>query len=425
MSKEQISVWQLQPGLYIELPLKWHEHPFLRGRFLIQDAGQLEIIRGLNLEMVWFFPDKSTAAPLTKMDASADTAAESDQATAQTAAAWKTKQQRTDVLRQRRERVRQVEKEYEAVAAMVKDCMFKMRNHPVQAMHESGALIKQLADSLDADESSLLHLMNPSADDDDMYYHALNVSILSMLVGKSLKLPRALLEILGSGGLFHDIGKIKVPHAIVRNTGKLNPAETRFLEMHTKYGAELIEKYGKQAPEVVQIAAQHHERQDGSGFPAKLRGKEIAIPARIVALVNEYDNLCNHLDPEKSVTPYEALSTLFSKMAGKFDKGIIQHLVRLLGVYPPGTIVQLSDGGIGMVITVNANELLWPSILMYDPEIPKQDAVIFDLSEDRTTKIVGSLRPRQLEKDVYKYLSPRERVSYFYKQMDKKTPTGG
>lgn len=414
MSKTSVSIHQLQCGMYIELPLKWDEHPFLRGKFLIKDAKQLSMIKELGLETLWYYPDKSSAEPLPEPVAPPQPAPQSEAVTQ----AWAAKQEQLQKLKKRRAEIHQVEKQYEVVAAKVKDSIFKMKNHPVQAMHESGELVSALVDSLLSDESALLHLMSPDKLDEGLYYHALNVSILAMLIGKALKLPRPLLEALGAGGLMHDIGKIRVPSNILRKTDKLTKAEENIFNLHGKYGAELIKKYGKQAPEVAIIAEQHHEMMDGSGYPAGLKGKEIAIPARIVAIVNTYDNLCNHPDIAKSLTPHEALSLLFSKLAEKYDKTIIQHLVRLLGIYPPGTVVELSDGGIGMVITINAKELLWPSILLYDEEIPRHDAVIVDLSEDKTLNIVKSLRPVQLTQAVYTYLSPRERVSYFYKQID-------
>lgn len=414
MTKASISVQQLQCGMYIELPLRWDEHPFLRSRFLIKDTKQLDMIKGLGLKTLWYYPDKSSAEPLPETTAPQEPSPQSNEVTQ----AWAAKQEQLQKLKQRRAEIHLVEKQYEVVAAKVKDSIFKMKNHPVQAMHESGELVSTLVDSLLSDGSALLHLMNPDSLDEGLYYHALNVSILAMLIGKALNLPRPMIEALGSGGLLHDIGKIKVQSNILRKTDKLTKAEENIFNLHGKYGAELIRKYGKQAPEVAIIAEQHHEMMDGSGYPSGLKNKEIAIPARIVAIVNTYDNLCNNPDLTKSLTPHESLSLMFSKLAVKYDKTIIQHLVRLLGIYPPGTVVELSDGSIGMVISINAKELLWPSILLYDEEIPRNEAVIVDLSEDKTLNIVKSLRPVQLSPEVYKYLSPRERVTYFYKQID-------
>lgn len=421
MSKQSISIDQVQCGLYIELPLKWHEHPFLRGRFLLKDSKQLATLKGLGLKTLWYYPDKSQSEPLSDPPPSASLAVETEQIESSISQAWEVKQERLKKLQQRRSEINKVEKQYQEMVGQVKNSMYRMKNHPVQAMHESTALVGVLIDSMLSDEGAVLHLMGSGKLDEGLYYHALNVSVLAMLLGKSMNLPRPMLEVLGSGGLLHDIGKIKVPPQILRKTENLTKAEENFFQLHTKYGAELIRKYGELPPEVALIAEQHHEWLDGGGYPAGLKGKEIAVPARIVSIVNTYDNLCNHLNPELSLTPHESLALLFSKLGGHFDKTLLQHLVRLLGIYPPGTVVELSDGNVGMVISINSKELLWPSVLLYDEDIPKREAVIVDMAEDKTLTIVKSLRPRQLTEAVYTYLSPRERVSYFFKQLDKDT----
>lgn len=115
------------------------------------------------------------------------------------------------------------------------------------------------------------------------------------------------------------------------------------------------------------------------------------------------------------MTPHEALSLMFAKMPGKFEKAILQRLVKLLGIYPPGTVVQLSDGVLGMVLSLNQAELLRPSVMIYDPDIPKSEAVILDLNEEKDLSIKRSIRPAKLPAAVYAYLSPRERVNYFFK----------
>lgn len=418
MSRLLISVDRVQVGLYIELPLKWHEHPFLMGKFLIKDNKQLSTLRSLPLKEVWYYPDKSPAKPLETGVAPVVAEPTQEEVRESATSAWAEKKGRLDRLNRAREEISKVEKQYAAVVNEVKDSMYKMKNHPVQAMHESTDLVSKLVESILSDDGALLHLMSPDDLDTGLYYHSLNVSVLSMLLAKSLKLSREQIEVIGCGALLHDIGKIKVPSQILMKTEGLTKAEDSFLQLHTRYGADLIRKYGKLPPDVALIAEQHHEVIDGSGFPGGLKDKQIGMAARIVATVNAYDNLCNHPDIKKSLTPHEALSLMFSKMVHRYDKTVLQCLVRLLGVYPPGTVVELSDGTLGMVMSINQKELLWPSVLLYDPQIPRDEAVIIDLAEDKALTITKSLRPRALKPEVYSYLSPRERVSYFFKQKE-------
>jgi hypothetical protein len=105
---------------------------------------------------------------------------------------------------------------------------------------------------------------------------------------------------------------------------------------------------------------------------------------------------------------------MFSKQVAKFDKSTLQTLVKLLGIYPPGTVVQLSDDSAGIVISLNRRELLKPGVLIYSADIPKDEAVIINLTQHPDLTIRKSLRPAQLSKEMFEYLNPRERVSYFF-----------
>jgi len=167
-------------------------------------------------------------------------------------------------------------------------------------------------------------------------------------------------------------------------------------------------------PTLLILIDQQHVFLDGSGYPADIDPAKIHPLSKILATVNYYDELCNHNDPRQSLTPHEALSLMFSKQAAKFDKPTLQALVKMLGIYPPGTAVQLSDDSTGIVIYLNRKELLKPGVLIYSAEIPKEEAVIVDLTEQNELTVRKSLRPAQLSKEMFDYLNPRERISYFF-----------
>ena len=145
------------------------------------------------------------------------------------------------------------------------------------------------------------------------------------------------------------------------------------------------------------------------------------MPARIVGLINAYDNLCNPQDLSKALTPYEALSQLFAKQRDKFDQNLLRTLIRVLGVYPPGTVVRLSDQRLGLVVSVNTREAMKPAVLLYDPDIPAEAALILDLAAEPALKIAEGIKPGLLPQEVFHYLNPRQRVTYAF---DKKPGAG-
>jgi hypothetical protein len=111
---------------------------------------------------------------------------------------------------------------------------------------------------------------------------------------------------------------------------------------------------------------------------------------------------------------------MFAKLRGKFDSKILQVFVRCLGVYPPGTIVQLSNGVIGMVATINTAKPMKPMIVTYDADIPKEEAILVDMENETDVNIAKAIRPAQLPREIYNYLSPRKQVSYYF---DASSPT--
>ena len=124
-----------------------------------------------------------------------------------------------------------------------------------------------------------------------------------------------------------------------------------------------------------------------------------------------------HLLPEaleQGLTPHEALSTMFAKLRAKFDPRLLQVFVRCLGVYPPGTIVQLSNGVIGMVATINTARPMKPMVVVYDAQIPKEEAILVNMDGEVDVNIAKAIRPSQLPREIYTYLSPRKQVSYYF-----------
>jgi hypothetical protein len=140
----------------------------------------------------------------------------------------------------------------------------------------------------------------------------------------------------------------------------------------------------------------------------------MSLPARIVALVNRYDNLCNAASPAQSITPHEALSRLFAQCRSKFDETLLSGFIKMMGIYPPGSVVQLSDDRFAMVMTVNAAHPLKPRVLVYDPAVASEDAIHLDLEKLPQLGIRRSLKPVQLPARAVDYLKPRQRISYFF-----------
>lgn len=408
----RVAVDRLRPGVYVHLELKWLDHPFSFNSFKIRDQKQLDILLSLGLRDVVYVPEKSDVEPLPPDEhpAPMDTPSpvpEVDQL------ALIEKKRRIARVSKEREAIQRCEKKFVGAISSVKNLMRNLLARPEESIQAADVLIKEMVESMLADHNIAVHLMNDKIAGEDVYYHSLNVAVLAMMLGREFGLPAEEIGSLGMGALFHDVGKSRIPDTVLLKTEPLNHAERALFRLHCHMGEEIAEQLGL-APGAIAIIAQHHETMNGKGYPRGLQGDEISRQARIVAIVNAYDNHCNRINPNDSLTPHEALALMFSREREHYDHGLLKLFIKCMGVYPPGSIVQLSNEAVGMVVSINAEQALRPSVLIYDPSVPKEEAIIYDLSDDPDIKIVECIRPNVLLREIYDYLSPRKRMTYYF-----------
>ncbi|HCG6122194.1 HD-GYP domain-containing protein [Vibrio parahaemolyticus] len=413
MAAIKLTVDRIQPGLHIRLPLKWNDHPFLLNSFKIKDQEQIEMIRHLGVKFVYFNPEQSDAAPLPVNQIQTDSTTSNESLDLETQKLWLEKQKRIEKLSAYRRRVIQCEKEFERSLARMRSVMTKIRNRPTAAVDEAQLLIEDIVEKLMCDDNVTLHLMNGKNEFEDIYFHSLNVAVIAMMIGRAKGYSAKQLKELSFAALFHDMGKIKIPTAILRKQVPLTEPETNYLKLHTKYGLDLanqIEGFPEPAKTVI---AQHHELRDGSGYPEGLKGDEIDELAQIVIVANAFDNLCHTPIASEQKIPYTALSHLYKNCKHLYKEENLNILIKFMGVFPPGTVVQLSNNMVGLVISVNASNLLFPNVLVYDPSVPRTQAPIIELAS-KDLRIVNAIHPSKLPDKIKEYLNPRSRISYFF-----------
>ena len=443
-----VSVDQLRIGLYVHIDLKWFEHPFAFNNFKIKDEEQIQVIRSLGLKKVRYDPARSDAKPQpvagktaqgrsVPAPATQGQSPQKEEAEAETESAEKTAQAQAEdgqdapkpVLKEhpalaakraliekikiQREAAARIEHAFVDTARTIHNVEKNLLTNPKETVEQASQLVGQIADSILTAPDLAIHVMGDKIGSEELYFHSLNVTMLSLMMARDIKLPQEIVQALGMGALFHDVGLREIPDKILMKTEPLTHAERNYYELHCVYGVEIGKKLSfSQA--TLAIIHEHHEFNDGSGYPQKLGGEAINLLARIVAIANFYDELCNTQDITKALTPHEALATMFAKLRTKFDPKLLQVFVRCLGVYPPGTIVQLSNGVIGMVATINTARPMKPTVVVYDAEIPKEEAILVDMESEVDVNIVKAIRPAQLPREIYNYLSPRKQVSYYF-----------
>ena len=414
-----IDVSQLTVGMFIHLDLGWMSHPFPLSSFKIASADQLLILRRLGLRQVRWSPAQSDLglnsqhgeldpAPAAEASAAAQTDVQTPAPTPEELA----REAHRRALAAQREAMRLCEAQYGEAAAGFRSVMDQVQGNPQLARTQAEGLTAALLDKMLVEGDLNMRLLNEAAGDRNTA-HALNVCIIALLLGRAFGLGRDEMMDLGVGALLHDVGKLEIAARLRHRDESFTSAENQAYQQHVAKGVAIGQAMGL-APAPLLVIAQHHEHADGSGFPQRINMDRMSTGARIVALVNRFDGLCNPLISSKAMTPHEALSLMFAQGRNRFDATMLNAFIRMMGVYPPGSTVQLTDDRYALVVSVNSARPLKPRVMVHDIKVPKEEALVLNLEEMPDLGIRRSLKPQFLPRPALDYLSPRARIAYFF-----------
>lgn len=408
-----IPVSDLQLGHFVLLDLGWMDHPFPRSSFRITSERQIETIRALGLTRVRIDPERSDL-PLSEATPSASAAPPALAQTGAETPADTAARQRAQALAEQRRALQRCERQYHEGARRYRSLLDDMERDPAAAGQQAQALVGTMLSEIQGHGESAIRLLS-DVQGERAAQHAMNVTVLALLLGRALGMDDDELQTLGLAAFVHDIGKTRLPDLVRHKDEAFTAAQLKAYQEHVAHGVGLARAMGL-GPAVLQAMAQHHEAADGSGFPRGCRGDEMSRCAHVLALINRYDGLCNPLHPARALTPHEALSLLFATQKARFDRVTLNAFIRMVGVYPPGCIVQLSDGRYAVVQAVNSARPLKPRVLVHDPRTPRSEALLLDLQAEPSLSIQRSLRADQLPRAALDYLEPRPRYCYFFER---------
>jgi len=231
------------------------------------------------------------------------------------------------------------------------------------------------------DEGDLFRQMRMMKEKDDyLFVHSINVALLSILVGRWLKLDREQVQQLGTAGFLHDIGKVKVPNAILNKPGTLTPDELSIMQQHAQYGYEMVKNWDWVSPDIAEAVYLHHERLDGSGYPLGLAGDQIGLFPRIVAVADVYDAITSSRSYANKRSPYSAAEVLWEESFGKLDPRATKVFFDRVANFFVGNKVGLSSGEVGMVVYIPPTAPTRPVVQVGEK--------FYNLNENRSISIV-------------------------------------
>lgn len=386
--------------MYVHLETGWLRHPFPVSSFKIANDEQLQTLRTLKLKAVQVDLSRSdleeAVRPAVEPPRPAASSLDND------AHAW-------------RDSILGVQSRFLGAVSVFDDVQALLPGNPERARATTDMLVAQQVVKLAQARDLSLHLLADTGGA-TLGVHGVNVSVLSLLLGKTLGLRSDVLQDLGTAALLHDIGKPGLE--ISASANALNQGSDRMPLRETAYARHVGESVALALsmgypPSVTTAIAQHHEWADGSGFPLGLLATDMDIAGQILALANNFERLCNLPLQGNEMTPHEAMAALYGQYRQRYAPDVLKAFVQTLGVYPPGSLVELSDGRMGVVVSVNTSQSLKPQVLTYDMQAAHKLRFV-DLLEYVGLGIRRGLTRNQLSRGALEALQPQRRLCYFF-----------
>mgnify|MGYP003651643745 FL=1 len=391
----QIPVSQMVIGLTVKLPLSWTSHPFFRSKVKLEQQVQIEMIKGLDVSFVYVIDGHDL---LPKVDEPVEIEPPEEVV-----------EQEIDYRPLAKKSMRVSQQRFVKSVNDSRTVFGKIVSDPEGAYREAATLVEDLVDHLYESETPHLTLVGSGEVDVSVTQHGISVAVLSMMIAHTLSLSKKDVRDIALGSLFHDIGKLKVPDAIRRKRGDLTDHESNFLKMHPNFGYDMLNRTGLFPEAMLDIVLHHHEFIDGSGFPNQLTEAKILPTTQIVSLANDYETFLHQYQ-----TPQIALGILFKTHSNKHSNNLISVLVKILGIYPPGTIVRLTDDSIAKVMMTTA-DVKQPHVWSCN-DSGAEPSFRFLINEDVQVKEVVKLE--DLSEGAIKTLQANSPISFYFNNFD-------
>ena len=246
----------------------------------------------------------------------------------------------------------------------VKNCMYELKHG---SNTDLGA-VKRAAVELEAsvlrnpDAAMLLRALH--SDEAFSYRHCVNSAILAIAIARELGFRRQRIHELTMGVLLFDIGKMRLPKELLQTPGRLEARETEIIKLHVKYGVEMAAELDGLTLGTIEIIAAHHERFNGSGYPKALRGGQIPLLAGIAGLVDSFDAMTSQRTYAEPIPLHEAVQEMYAATVHVFQRDLVERLIQVLGTYPVGCLVELSDKSVAVVVALNRHRRLLPKVIV-------------------------------------------------------------
>ncbi|GGY75120.1 HD-GYP domain-containing protein [Marinobacter zhanjiangensis] len=330
----------------VGLDRPWENVPLLFQSFVIDQPEQVEILR---THCQWITVERTAYTEQVAAEAAAHRKAIADGSG-------------FEAERPLSEELPHAHRRYQEAQRYIDSLLLKAADGQSLPLKEARDIVRNCINSISSNPNAMFWLTRIRHRDAYTAEHCVRVGILAISFGRFVGLDENQLETVGLCGMLHDVGKMRIPPEVLNKPGALDADEWRLMQRHPEYGADLLGSDHELEPAVRDAALSHHERLDGKGYPSALTGPAISQLTRMVSIVDAYDAMTSDRAYREGIPTQEALKILYKNRGNQFDDQLVEAFIRLIGIYPPGSLVELHTGEVAVVLATNSRHKLRPLV---------------------------------------------------------------
>jgi len=253
---------------------------------------------------------------------------------------------------------------HDKVQVVVQEVIADLNKNKDLDLEKVGDAVGWMVESVVRNPDGMIWLARLKSVDAYTYDHGLNTAIYLIAFGRHLGLPEDQLQAIGTVGLMQDVGKIKLPKALLDKSERLAPAELKIFQSHVSHSLDIIRTSKEATDTLIRTVSEHHERYDGSGYPNGLRGDQISTLGGMAGLVDTYAAMISARPYAQPISVQQALHDLYASRNQAFKSELVEEFIQCVGVFPVGSLVELNTSEVAVVVSQNRSRRLKPRVML-------------------------------------------------------------